>query len=146
MRIDRLEPLQRRGADLDLVVDCSSGTYVRAIARDLGAALGTGAHVTALRRTRIGPFGVADAAPLEAPLRLLTPAAAAAALFPVRRLDDDEAVALGQGKRVRPAERGEDAACVAALDPHGELIGLARQHRGELSVLLNLPRAVEAVP
>ena len=46
----------RRGADLDVAVECSSGTYVRALARDLGAALGVGGHLTALRRTRVGPF------------------------------------------------------------------------------------------
>ncbi len=48
--------LARRGADLDVAVECSSGTYVRALARDLGAALGVGGHLTALRRTRVGPF------------------------------------------------------------------------------------------
>ncbi len=51
--------------DLDVVVDCTSGTYIRALARDLGAALGVGGHLTALRRTRIGPFGVEDAASVD---------------------------------------------------------------------------------
>ena len=51
--------------DLDVVVDCSSGTYIRALARDLGAALGVGGHLTALRRTRIGPFGVDGAASID---------------------------------------------------------------------------------
>src|ERR687894_100191 len=53
--------LARRGADLDVAVECSSGTYVRALARDLGAALGVGGHLTALRRTRVGPFRLAHA-------------------------------------------------------------------------------------
>ena len=47
--------------DLDVVVDCSSGTYIRALARDLGASLGVGGHLTALRRTRVGPFGLEHA-------------------------------------------------------------------------------------
>jgi tRNA pseudouridine55 synthase len=53
--------------DLDVVVECSSGTYVRALARDLGAALGAGGHLTALRRTRVGPFTLAEAQSLEGP-------------------------------------------------------------------------------
>ncbi len=51
--------------DVDVVVDCSSGTYIRALARDLGGALGVGGHLTALRRTRIGPFGIEDAVPID---------------------------------------------------------------------------------
>jgi tRNA pseudouridine55 synthase len=51
--------------DLDVTVDCSSGTYVRALARDLGTALDTGGHLTALRRTRVGPFTIAEAQPLD---------------------------------------------------------------------------------
>ena len=74
--------------DLDVVVDCSSGTYIRALARDLGAALGVGGHLTALRRTRIGPFDVADAASVDdlADAPLASPAAVAAAVLgPPRR-------------------------------------------------------------
>jgi tRNA pseudouridine55 synthase len=51
--------------DLDVLVECSSGTYIRALARDLGSALGTGGHLTALRRTRVGPFSMAQAQTLE---------------------------------------------------------------------------------
>ena len=51
--------------DVDVEVEVSSGTYVRALARDLGAALGVGGHLTALRRTRVGRFGIGDAVPLE---------------------------------------------------------------------------------
>ena len=71
--------------DLDVRVECSSGTYIRALARDLGAALGVGGHLVALRRTRIGPFGIADAAPLadlDPAARLIDPATVATALFP----------------------------------------------------------------
>jgi tRNA pseudouridine55 synthase len=63
--VSRFALLERRGDDLDVVVDCTSGTYVRALARDLGAALGVGGHLTALRRTRVGPFGLEVARTLE---------------------------------------------------------------------------------
>ncbi|MGL1774786.1 hypothetical protein ACSTG3_23485, partial [Vibrio parahaemolyticus] len=65
---------------LDVVVDCSSGTYIRALARDLGAALGVGGHLTALRRTRIGSFDVGSAASVDdlAEAALVNPATAAA--------------------------------------------------------------------
>ena len=113
--------------DLDVRVRCSSGTYIRAIARDLGAALGVGGHLTALRRSMIGPFSVADAADLECldvAAALIAPAAIAAALFPVFALDAEQAVDLGHGKRLvaeRPAGRPGP---VAAIAPDGRLVGL----------------------
>ena len=113
--------------DLDVRVRCSSGTYIRAIARDLGAALRVGGHLTALRRSMIGPFSVADAADLECldvAAALIAPAAIAAALFPVFALDAEQAVDLGHGKRLvaeRPAGRPGP---VAAIAPDGRLVGL----------------------
>lgn len=69
MRIDRFEvsATRRPGSliDLDVDVDCSSGTYIRALARDLGNALGVGGHLTSLRRTRVGRFGLDQARTLE---------------------------------------------------------------------------------
>ena len=113
--------------DLDVRVRCSSGTYIRAIARDLGASLGVGGHLTALRRSMIGPFSVADAADLESldvAAALIAPAAIATALFPVFALDADQAVDLGHGKRL-VAERPEGApGPVAAIAPDGRLVGL----------------------
>ena len=113
--------------DLDVRVRCSSGTYIRAIARDLGASLGVGGHLTALRRSMIGPFSVADAAELESldvAAALIAPAAIATALFPVFALDADQAVDLGHGKRL-VAERPEGATGpVAAIAPDGRLVGL----------------------
>lgn len=120
--------------DLDVRVRCSSGTYIRALARDLGAWLGTGAHLTRLRRTRVGPFELADAARLDdGPEflrgRILSPADAAAALFPVIRADEAEALALRQGRRPRlhPPARTEGAQPpqrAAVLDGDGRLVGL----------------------
>lgn len=140
--VHRFEVLAvRRGqdgaAEADVVVDCSTGTYVRALARDLGAALGVGGHLTALRRTRVGPFDVADTDPVEPPLRLRAPAEVARALFPVLPLDAEGALALRQGKRI--AAEVPDAAVVAAIGPDGALIGLARVAGGSASVLMNLP-------
>ena len=81
--------------DLDVAVECSSGTYVRALARDLGAALGTGGHLTALRRTRVGPFTLEHARTVDelaaAPGLSLDLAAAVATAFP--RVDVDDTAA-----------------------------------------------------
>ena len=131
--------------DVDLHVDCSSGTYVRALARDLGAALGCGAHLTALRRTRVGPFDVGEAATLDAlgarveadaatarpqGLDVLSMAAAARRCFASVELTADEARALGHGQtlpaslldRARPPKR--PVACAApAPAPEGAEAG-----------------------
>ena len=122
--------------DLDVRVAVSSGTYVRALARDLGAALGVGGHLTALRRTRVGPFAVAEATDLEAP-ELLAPADVASRLFPVWRMDAEQTVALAQGKRV--AADVPDGEVVAALAPDGRLAGLVRVDSGVARVVVNFP-------
>ncbi|HEX6755356.1 MAG TPA: tRNA pseudouridine(55) synthase TruB [Mycobacteriales bacterium] len=93
--------------DLDVRVECSSGTYVRALARDLGAALGVGGHLTALRRTRVGPFTLADARTLEELAAAADPVAvpldaAVAAAFPRRDLDAAETARLAHGGRLAP--------------------------------------------
>lgn len=117
--------------DVDVEVEVSSGTYVRALARDLGAALGVGGHLTALRRTRVGRFGIADATPLDEltaladrdePLPIVAMGEAAAAQFPVRRLSDQEAVDLRHGKRL---SRGpEPVELSAAISADGELVAM----------------------
>jgi tRNA pseudouridine55 synthase len=138
--------------DVDVRVVCSSGTYIRAIARDVGAALGVGGHLTALRRTRIGPFAIANAVSLDAlarqadegrPLPLCSPAGTAAALFPVWNLDAAQAIALGHGQRV-PAEGAPDAAesasgLVAAVTPAGRLLGLVEVTGGRAKSVVNFP-------
>ena len=94
--------LARRGDDLDVVVECSSGTYVRALARDLGAALGVGGHLTALRRTRVGPFALEHARTLDEladdPRLSLTLDEAVAVAFPRRDLDDPAAADVRHGR------------------------------------------------
>jgi tRNA pseudouridine55 synthase len=94
--------LERRGDDLDVVVECTSGTYVRALARDLGAGLGVGGHLTALRRTRVGPFDLAHARTLEQlesdPTLSLPLDDAVAVAFPRRDLDPDAAGDVRHGR------------------------------------------------
>ncbi|MDO5504103.1 MAG: tRNA pseudouridine(55) synthase TruB, partial [Actinomycetia bacterium] len=118
--------------DLDVEVSVTSGTYVRALARDLGAALGTGGHLTALRRTRVGGFANESAhtvADLEAlveagrRLPLLSLDEVARRTFAVRELSEDEARALSYGARIDSAQPGRPAP-VAGLDPQGRLIAM----------------------
>ncbi|MFT4029777.1 MAG: tRNA pseudouridine(55) synthase TruB [Protaetiibacter sp.] len=144
--------IRRNGAvvDLEVRVECSSGTYIRALARDLGAGLGVGGHLTALRRTRVGPFAVADAVALpdprehpDAPPPLEDPAEVAAALFPVVRLDAAETRDLAHGKRVELD--APDAGIAAALTPDGRLAALVELRGGRARVLLGLPSS-EVLP
>jgi tRNA pseudouridine55 synthase len=125
--------------DLHVHVAVSSGTYVRALARDLGSALGVGGHLTALRRTRIGPFALTDAVDPDGDLvaALRPPAEVARRLFPVAELTAEALLALTQGKRVPVAVA--DAPVVAALGPDGRLVGLVAVSAGVARVLVNLP-------
>lgn len=129
--------------DIDATVRCSTGTYIRALARDLGAALGLGGHLTALRRTAVGPFAVADAGTIEQlvsgeRVQLLEPAAVATALFPELRLDAQQTTDLGHGKRVSVGDV-QDAPLMAATDPSGVLVGLVEVTRGRTRVVTNFP-------
>ena len=130
--------------DLDVRIECTSGTYVRAIARDLGIALGVGGHLTALRRTKIGPFSVLDAAELETldvAAALISPAIIATELFDVYSLTETETVDLGNGKRItvdgsriiREAREGP----IAAVSPDGRLVGLFEVVGGNAKPIVN---------
>ena len=127
--------------DLDVRVACTSGTYVRALARDLGAALGVGGHLTALRRTRVGPFEVARASgldDLDPAAALLSPAEVAAGLFPTWQMDAAQAVDLSHGKRVATG-RDDDEGPVAALTPDGRLAGFVAVRGGAAGPIVNFP-------
>ena len=145
-----------RVVDVDVAVECSSGTYVRALARDAGAALGVGAHLTALRRTRVGDFPLEGALTLEElaeaveahsdpeaepTLPLLPLGVAALSMFPALPLTQAEAGAFAHGQAPRrsraqlaqwAAEVGhgtagdDDASPIAATAPSGDVLGLLR--------------------
>jgi tRNA pseudouridine55 synthase len=112
-----------------LAVHCSSGTYIRAIARDLGVALGVGGHLTSLRRTAVGPFTLADAhtlADLTTTFTLTPIAEAARAAFPTRDLDDTQAADVRVGRRLDVALGGT----TALFAPDGEFLALYEPREG----------------
>jgi len=124
---------------------CSKGTYVRAVARDLGRALGVGAHVTALRRTRSGPFSLAEARPLDEVLATLADPTADPAALPLvepaaalrhleqRVVADDVARDVRLGRRI-VLETGEVAADrrICLLDSRGKLVAVGQlRHSGQ---------------
>ncbi|CAN5528804.1 tRNA pseudouridine(55) synthase TruB [soil metagenome] len=127
--------------DLDVVVDSSSGTYIRALARDLGEALGVGGHLTALRRTRIGPFGVVGAASVDDldATALRAPAEVAAAVLGSFPVSADEARDLRHGKRLRGAASRLARIPSAAIDPAGGLVGIVDRRGDDVKSVMNLP-------
>jgi tRNA pseudouridine55 synthase len=141
--VSRFEILARRDAvvegdgvdgvavvDLDVVVECSSGTYIRALARDLGAALGTGGHLTVLRRTRVGPFTLAEAQDLEAAEVAVSPISAVARrCFPGLDLTAEQAAAVRVGRRL--PDTGLPGERTAVFDPDGEFLALYRPDGGD---------------
>lgn len=127
--------------EIDAIVECSSGTYVRALARDLGAGLGVGGHLKALRRTTVGPFTLARARTLdqleEKPELSLDLDAAVAAAFPRRDLDAATAKAVQYGRRI-PA--GGIEGTYGLFAPDGHVLALASDTEGVTrSVVVLLP-------
>lgn len=131
LSIDRLGDI----VDVDVEVECSSGTYIRAIARDLGAALGVGGHLTALRRTRVGGFTLEEAQTLEQLAGLPDPVTLPVRLalgrtLPVREVDTAQARVVSHGGPL-PASGlagpygvvGPDGAALAVVSERG---GMAR--------------------
>jgi tRNA pseudouridine55 synthase len=123
--------MRREGTflDLDVAVGCSSGTYVRALARDLGAGLGVGGHLTALRRTRVGPFTLEQARSLERlaadPTLSLSLDAAVELAFPRRDVDARQAADLSHG---RPVPAVGMAGVYGVFAPDGRVLALLREH------------------
>ena len=142
VHVSRFALLERRGANLDVAVTCSTGTYVRALARDLGASLGVGAHLTALRRTRIGGFRIEDAhtlESLESSFSLVPLASALRAAFPVRMLTDDEVYRVARGQRIAAGAdpgAGAGVGAVAALAPDGSAVALLEERDGQVRSLV----------
>ncbi|WP_083864982.1 tRNA pseudouridine(55) synthase TruB [Nocardia brevicatena] len=132
--VSRFDVLARRNppdntlVDLDVVVECSSGTYVRALARDLGAALGVGGHLTALRRTRVGPFTLEHARTLdelaEDPALSLDIDTAIRVAFAHRTVDAAETESLRDGRWLEPIGM---AGVHAAITTDGRTIALLEE-------------------
>jgi tRNA pseudouridine55 synthase len=143
--VSRFDVLDARrtpeGIDLDVVVDCSSGTYIRALARDLGRDLDLGGHLTALRRTRIGRFDVTDACSIDTihPDLLRTPADAAALILPVLTVDADQARDLRHGKRLPGLATALPGPQTAAIDPSGALVGIVERRGDDVRSAMNMP-------
>ncbi len=145
--VHELELLDAAPPEFRLGVRCSSGTYIRAIARDLGRALGVGGHLTSLRRTAVGPFGVDDAVPLD---RLDdTDAVASARIAPVDAVshlrtvdvDEEEAGRLRHGQRLRLAP-ASGAAPGGGTDIGGAPERVAVAHAGALLAIGELDDGV----
>jgi tRNA pseudouridine55 synthase len=120
--------------DVEVAVVCSSGTYIRALARDLGAALGVGGHLTALRRTEVGPYGLEQAHTLDElaavvdagrPLPILPLADAAAAAFPRYDANGDQAKAIAHGGFLPAAGLGPGP--IAVFGPDGAFLALVEE-------------------
>lgn len=114
--------------DLDIDVDCSSGTYIRSLARDLGESLQVGGHLTALRRTAVGPFTLAHARTLDdvaaGPGVSLGIDEAAKLCFPQREISDDEAESISQGRWLEPVGM---PGIYTVVDPAGQAIALVQE-------------------
>ncbi len=150
--VSRFDILERRDietgtttfVDLDVEVDCSSGTYIRALARDLGESLGVGGHLTALRRTRVGPFMLEHARTLDQladdPVLNLDIDSAARLAFPHRTITDTETESLRDGRWLDPVGI---SGVYAALTAEGKAIALLEE-RGKRSspVLVVRPRGL----
>ena len=129
--------------DVDVDVYCSSGTYIRAIARDLGVALGIGGHLTALRRISVGPFDVADGCGMDeiSAERLMSLADVASQVMPTVPVSHAQAVELGHGKTVY-LESPDGAAPkqpVACIDEAGRLVAIVSIESGRSRILVGFP-------
>ena len=138
VRIDAIDVTRIELPEVDVSVRCSSGTYIRALARDLGESLGVGGHLTALRRTAVGPFGLGDARTLDdlgESFTMLPIAAVARRCFPSLDLDAEQTAAVRVGRPLPLRLGGEGP--VAVFAPDGEFLALCESHGDHLR-----PRAV----
>ena len=114
--------------DLRVIVECSSGTYVRALARDLGAALGVGGHLITLRRTRVGPFTLNEAQTLEEAereLRIVPLDSVVSSSFATMTVTDTQAGQIRNGRRLAGVSLPDGT--TALLDQTGHFLALYRQ-------------------
>lgn len=134
VRVHEWTVRERRANELEVTITCSGGTYVRALARDLGAGADSAAHVEALRRVRSGVFAVTDAASLDAIERgqvSLRPLRDAVGHLEERPLDDREALRVARGNAVEAGKSGPGATERAALTHGGALVAVAVRQGGQ---------------
>jgi tRNA pseudouridine55 synthase len=136
VRIHELTLIHLNRDELEIEVRCGSGTYIRAIARDLGQALGVGGHLTALRRTAVGEFSVDDAVTTDSlqdgqqlRTRLIPPADALSHL-PQVAVDEDQVVDLRHGRAVPSEVTVPDAEVVVVTSQAGDLVAMAERRAG----------------
>lgn len=140
-RFERTSELRASGdfLDFDVIVDCSTGTYIRALARDLGEALGVGGHLTALRRTKIDGYSVEDAVTIDSEPKLLDLAASAKVLFEAIDLDAQQAQSVVHGKRLEI-----DADSLQAAFWQGELLAVMEPKGNQLKSVVVFPEVFNA--
>ena len=112
--------------DIDIEVACSAGTYIRSIARDLGAALGVGGHLIELRRTEVAPFQLAEAGEIGS-AELLPLQDAIAKVLPIRDLAFDEVAELKFGRRI---DKSNQEGVVVGIAPDGEVAAILENREG----------------
>lgn len=130
VRIDEITVTRMELPEVDVTVRCSSGTYIRAIARDLGAVLGVGGHLSALRRTAVGRFGVEQArtlSELNEEFTMIPIAEAARSTFPVVELTDSQSADVHFGRRLQLSLDKLSA----VFAPDGEFLALYEPDSGE---------------
>ena len=132
--VSRFEVLDSRmnPRELDVTVECSSGTYIRSLARDLGDALGVGGHLTALRRTAVGPFLLDDAHPIDSMQLSLTLDEALVRCYPRLDVSEEEAAKLAMGQWLEP--RGLKGTH-AAVGPDGRSVALIKEQGKRLATV-----------
>ncbi|MDO4762565.1 MAG: tRNA pseudouridine(55) synthase TruB [Corynebacterium sp.] len=120
--------------DIDVEVDCSSGTYIRSLARDLGEHLNVGGHLTELRRTAVGPFTLDDAQPLDAleenPVLSLSLDESLIRCYPTLAITEAEAADLAKGQWLQPRKL---TGVHAAVAPNGQAIALVKEQGKRLA-------------
>ena len=127
--------------DVELVVDCSSGTYIRALARDIGRALGVGGHLVALRRTRVGPFGVEGTpAPQDVTeSQLLGLAQVAGQIMPVVTLSKTEVADISHGRPVHAEDWPSPGPLAGCDEDTGSLVAIVEASGGRSRILMGVP-------
>jgi tRNA pseudouridine55 synthase len=127
-RFDRLSDIRVTGGflDFDVVVDCSSGTYIRALARDIGNSLGVGGHLTSLRRTSIGNYSVENASDIVEDLAVLPMLDSAKELFPELQITDQQVVDVRHGKPLQL----DSQLPILCLSHAGKLIAISSLSNG----------------